>query len=167
MKSIAARLSRGGLLWMVLVLAACGFHLRGNVALPQVMQDILVEGDRFSPLVRELGNVLRTSGARVVDSRKQASAVLVVLGETSSRRTLSVGSTGKVAEYEVHHSVDYQLEDAQGQVLVEKQHLAAKRDYQFDENDVLGKATEEENLREEMQRDLALRIVQQLSIIAR
>lgn len=154
-------------MWLVLGLAACGFHLRGVVDLPAVMKATQVEGDRFSLLVEELGNVLRASGAQVVDSRARATAVLRVIRESSSRRTLSVGTTGKVSEYEVSHSVEYRLEDAHGQVLVQPRVLSARRDYQFDENDVLGKAAEEENLREEMQRDLAVRIVRQLSIMAR
>ena len=121
----------------------------------------------MSLLVSELGRVLQNAGARLLDSRSQASAVLKVLDETSSQRVLSVGVAGRAAEYELHHRVDYQLEDAHGQVLVEKQTLATRRSFQFDENDVLGKANEEESLREEMQRDLALRIVQQLSMLAR
>ena len=154
-------------LGLALLLAACGFQLRGTVVLPPVLQVTQLEGDRFSLLVSELGRVLQNAGARLVDSRGQATAVLKVLDETSSQRVLSVGVTGRVAEYELYHQVGYQLEDAHGQVLVEKQTLSARRSFQFDENDVLGKANEEESLREEMQRDLALRIVQQLSILAR
>lgn len=154
--------------WLVLalLLAACGFQLRGKVDLPPVLAATQVEGDHFSLLVRELDTVLRNAGARLVDNRGQATAVLQVLDETSSERVLSVGVAGQVAEYELVHQVEYRLEDRHGEVLVEKQTLSTRRSYQFDENDVLGKAGEEESLREEMQRDLALRIVQQLSILA-
>jgi LPS-assembly lipoprotein len=162
-----ARWLRHGGLILLLLLSACGFQLRGTVVLPPVLQATQLEGDRFSLLVSELGRVLQNAGARLVDSRSQASAVLKVLDETSSQRVLSVGVAGRAAEYELHHRVDYQLEDAHGQVLVEKQTLDTRRSFQFDENDVLGKANEEESLREEMQRDLALRIVQQLSMLAR
>lgn len=154
-------------LGLILLLSACGFQLRGTVVLPPVMEATRLEGDRFSLLVSELDRVLQNAGARMVDEGGQATAVLKVLGENSSQRVLSVGATGRVAEYELYHQVDYQLENPQGEVLVAKQTLSARRSFQFDENDVLGKANEEENLREEMQRDLALRIVQQLSILAR
>jgi LPS-assembly lipoprotein len=158
---------RFGWLALALLLSACGFQLRGNVVLPPVLQATLLEGDRFSLLVSELDTVLRNAGAHMVDSRSQATAVLKVLDETSSQRVLSIGVAGRAAEYEIRHLVEYRLEDARGEVLVEKQTLSARRNFQFDENDVLGKANEEQSLTEEMQRDLALRIVQQLSIVAR
>ena len=152
---------------LVLLLTACGFQLRGSVTLPQVMQTTHVQGDRFSLLVGELQTLLRNAGARLVEERGAATAVLRILEENSSERVLSVGATGRAVEYELFQRVDYQLEDASGELLVPRQSLSARRSYQFDENDVLGKANEEESLREEMQRDLALRIVQQLSILAR
>ena len=164
------RAGHGGLWWLglVLLLAACGFQLRGTVVLPPALEATRLEGDRFSPLVGELGRVLENAGARLVaDGEGGATAVLRVLAETSSQRVLSVGAAGRVAEYELYHRVEYRLEDASGEVLVPTQALAARRSYQFDENDVLGKADEEQGLREEMQRDLALRIVQQLSILVR
>jgi LPS-assembly lipoprotein len=161
--------SHGRLWWLglVLLLAACGFQLRGTVVLPPVMDNTRLEGDRFSLLVSELGRVLENAGARLADGDGKATAVLRVLGENSTQRVLSVGAAGRVAEYELYHRVEYRLEDVRGEVLVPTQALSARRSYQFDENDVLGKANEEESLREEMQRDLALRIVQQLSILAR
>lgn len=159
--------TRWWLLLCILTLTACGFHLRGKVVLPAVMNATYVEGDKFSLLVRELGSILRQSGANVVTTRSQATAVLKVEKEAESRRVLSVGTTGKASEYEIYHSVVYSLYDAHGKALVGQQTLSAKRDYQFDENDVLGKANEEEQLREEMQRDLALRIAQRLSVLAR
>ena len=163
----ACRWLRYSWIGLALLLAACGFQLRGTLVLPPVLQATLLEGDRFSLLARELDTVLRNAGARVVDSRGQATAVLKVLGETSAQRVLSVSVVGRVAEYELHHRVEYRLEDPHGEVLVNNQVLSARRSFQFDENDVLGKANEEQGLREEMQRDLALRILQQLSILMR
>ena len=165
--SVSRWSGRYGWLALALLLSACGFQLRGTVDLPPVLQATQLEGDRFSLLVSELGMLLRNAGAGLVEERGQATAVLKVLDETSSQRVLSVGVSGRAAEYELHHRVDYQLEDARGEVLVPRQSLSARRTYQFDENDVLGKANEEESLREEMQRDLARRILQQVSVLAR
>lgn len=166
MMSRAWRTACGGLL-LALLLSACGFQLRGGVELPPSLQVVQVQGDRFSLLRSELDMLLRNAGARVVEERNEASAVVRLLGEASTNRVVSVGVTGRAAEYELHHRVEYQLEDVHGGLLVPKQALSTRRSYRFDENDVLGKASEEESLREEMQRELALRILQQLSILAR
>ncbi len=157
-----------GSLWsvliLVLLLSACGFHLRGSVELPPMLERPHVVGDAFSLLVRELESLLLQSGATLVRQPKEASAIVRILSETPTRRVLSVGSTGKAAEYELHYAVNYQLENPQGEVLQGPSTLSTRRTYLFDESQVLGKSGEEETLREDMQRDLARRLLQQLSI---
>jgi LPS-assembly lipoprotein len=151
-----------------ILLAGCGFHLRGSFELPPAMAVTQVKGDEFSVLVRELRSQLRSRGARVVDEPDEATAVLEVLRINESRRTLSVsGATGKVSQYEVRVAAEYTLRNAEGGMLVEPHTASLVRSYDFDSDDVLGKDREESLLKRQMQEDLATSILQRLSRLTR
>ncbi len=150
-----------------LLLAACGFHLRGAVSLPAGMTRIhLVGAGPYSPLGIELHRALRGAGAAFVPAR-QASALLVVMEHHIDRRVLSVDTNGKVREYELVGTLSFRVEDLQGKPLVPVQRLMVRRSYLFDPNDVLGKAAEEQNLRQQMRRDLVRLALMRLELAGR
>ncbi|WJW74882.1 LPS assembly lipoprotein LptE [Thiohalobacter sp. IOR34] len=143
------------LLLAVLLLAGCGFHLRGAVALPPAMQKIAVKGiGPYAPLGREIRRGLRSAGAEVVEDPAAATAVLRILRNEAPRRVLSVQATGKVQEYELLQILDFSVQDAAGRLLLSRQHLELSRAYLYDANDPLGKGSEEAAIRADMRRDL-------------
>ncbi len=141
---------------LALALAAtsgCGFKLRGPIELPPPLEVTYIQGSPQNELVRELRRGLENVGARVTQERAEASAVLRLLKERFDRRVLSVGSTGKVTEYELTYQVRFDVLDAEGESLMEDQTLNLVRGYLNDESQVIGKADEEGLIREEMRRD--------------
>ncbi len=154
----------GLMLLSLMVLSACGFRLRGDVELPAQLQQTYIESNSpFTGMARSLRNELEASGARVVDSREQATAVLRITDEQSENRILSVGSTGKASEYELYDAVTFQLTDREGQVLVKAQNLRMIRDLVFDENELLGKVSEAEQLHVQMRSSLARQILTRIN----
>jgi len=148
----------------LLLLAGCGFHLRGNIDLPADLQRMYVEGtSKYSGIGVELRRSLRANGVEVVDSRNAAQVVLKVSASNYKRRLLSVsGRSGKTAEYELQYSLNVALQDSQGKVLLAPQTLRQLRDYTFDRDNVLGKGNEESRFRGEMERDLVRQILRRL-----
>ncbi len=149
-----------------LLLAGCGFHMRGSMeqlsALPTLYLPTGTAG-----LAGELRNAAHTGAVRVVDNKQGAQAVVTLTGENLERHVLSVGSTGKVREFELNYTVSFEVHDKEGKPLMDAQTLRFTRDYAFDETQVLGKEAEESVLRQSMQRDAAeqiLRRVQALNI---
>jgi len=147
------------ILLSLIMLTACGFKLRGDVELPPILQETYIESENpFTGMARALRVELEASGARIVESGEQATAVLKIVNEKSENRILSVGSTGKASEYELFDEVTFQLTDRNGKVLVKQQKLRIIRDLVFDENQLLGKVSESEQLHAQMRRSLARQI---------
>lgn len=156
---------RMGALGLILLLAGCGFHLRGSgmddVALTDMPMIYLQSGNPRSGMLEELQRRGKLHGANFTQESSAAELALNITSENFDRRVLSVGTTGKVGEYELHYAVTYTVLDKEG---VEKlaNRISLVRDYRFDETRVLGKEAEEKQLRQDMVRDAAQQIMRQL-----
>jgi len=102
------------------------------------------------------------AGVEVVDSPGDASAIFSILGDNTAQRVLSVSARNVPTEFEVFYSVFYSVEAGE-EPIMEPQSLTLTRDYTYDETLVLGKAKEEELLREAIVDDLVRIILKQLS----
>lgn len=147
----------------LLVLSACGFHLRGDADLPPAMDRTnLALADENGELGRALRPLLESAGADLV-SADEAGATLVVSRDRMDREILTVGRQARVSEFQLRYQVDFSLLDAAGEALMPERSLELTRDFTFDEASVLGKANEEELLREELYGDMARLILFHLS----
>lgn len=145
------------------LLVGCGFELRGAVDLPPEMARTYISGlGERDVLFLELKRQLRAAGVEIVEVRSAATAELRILEKRDTRRVLSVGSNATVREYELSTIVSFDLRGVGNDLRRDRVTLATTRDLTFDETNVLGKAGEEELLREDMQRELAWQIVSRL-----
>jgi LPS-assembly lipoprotein len=165
-------LSHSGLLTagvaVLSLLTACGFHLRGGVELPPVLEDAYVDSkDRYGSLSNELRLELQAAGAQVVDDRKDATGILKLTSPRSQQRVLSVGSAGRATEYELFEEVTFALEKPDGEVLLAPQTVRMTRDMVFDDTQLLGKVSEAEVLRRQMHRDMARQILTRIEVAMR
>ncbi|KAF0192374.1 MAG: LPS-assembly lipoprotein [Gammaproteobacteria bacterium] len=110
----------------------------------------------------DLRRALRSTGTEFSADAKSAEAVLTISKEDRSRRVLSVGSTGKVQEYELHYAISFRVSDAAGKERLPEQSISRLRDYSFDQNDVLAKQSEESLLYRDMRRDVINEILRRL-----
>lgn len=156
-----------GLIAMCLLLSACGFQLRKDIALPASLSTIRVAvADPYSPLQRNLETSLRRSGATVVDTAA-GSATLRVFRNSLQRLPLSVGDTGRVQEYVMRYEVEFELADASGLVVVPRQEVELERDYSFDTIQAQGTPGEEEVVRAELEREIVLSILRRIDAVLR
>jgi len=145
--------------------SACGFQLRGTDSTVASKARIYVDASRENSIREELRKVLSDRSFSVVDNRDLANVLLRVADERQSQRIVSVQSTGKVSEYELAHSVNIQIAQAElnEQPLYDPDQSANRvevvREYTYDQSGVLGKEDEADILRTEMRRELALQIV--------
>ena len=147
---------------LVLALAGCGFQLRGSVELPG-LDTVRITG-AGATMREELAVFLRDGGVRVLEANGgDADAELSLTDEQLNRRVLSIDPrTGKAREFELAYAVDFQLVDAKGKSLVERQTVRLVRDFVFDVDAVIGKSREESVLRTEMRRDAVQQIIRRL-----
>jgi LPS-assembly lipoprotein len=153
------------LLFVPLLLTACGFQLRGSTDFPPGMSAVYIDApDRFSPFYRELTKTLRETELTLSNNPIDADTVIRVLNDETGRRALSVSARNVPREYEVFYLVRFSVFIADEEVLTPQQFILT-RDYTFDETQVLGKALEEEVLRESLAVDLVGLLVQRLGAI--
>ena len=132
--------------------------------MPPILQETYIESENpFTGMARALRVELEAANARILDSSEQATAVLRIVNETSENRILSVGSTGRASEYELFDEVTFELADRNGKILVKQQNLRMIRDLVFDENQLLGKVSESEQLHVQMRRSLARQIITRIN----
>ncbi|HEX5055499.1 MAG TPA: LPS assembly lipoprotein LptE [Gammaproteobacteria bacterium] len=148
---------------LALSLAACGFTLRGARELPAGMAVTYVQaGAPGSPLAAYLKSFLRESSVRAVDYATPDAAVLKVRDSTR-RRVLSVDAHAKAREFEVQYSATFSLSMPGAESEFPEKTITLSRDYVFDRQAVLAANEEESMLLQEMQRELARMIVEQIA----
>ena len=146
----------------LMLVSGCGFHLRGSLKDVGHLPVIYIHTERGGHLGVEATQIFRQAGVDVTDDLDQAEWLLTLSDEKEDRRVLSVDSSGKVQEYELHYGLIYQLQDKNGNQLLEKQELGLVRDYSFSGTDVLAKDDEETLLYRGMREQAAQMILRRL-----
>jgi LPS-assembly lipoprotein len=145
--------------------AGCGFTLQGATSTPEAMQrTYIATQDRFSQFYRELRRNLQAAGVEVLDSPEGATATLSILYDSTDQRVLSVSARNVPTEFEVFYTVRYAIASGE-QSLLEAQELTLTRDYTYDSTLVLGKAKEEQLMRDAIVDDLVRIVLKQISAI--
>jgi LPS-assembly lipoprotein len=138
-----------------LLMAGCGFHLPQEGQLPTEMSRVQLDlQDPYSDYGRRLAILLEQGGSAVVED-DSALSVLQVPQNRVRKEILTIGDNARVREYRLRHTITFSLIDVSGRVLVPKQTLEQSRVISFDEQDILGAAQEDEQLRREMADTLA------------
>ena len=148
---------------LVLALSACGFHLRGSRGEFKSLPPIYVAGQ--DPAVIDLRQYLRVGGSPLVDDPGQAKMIVTVLDARRDRRVLSIGTQGRVSEYQLVYSLPFYVDDGAGHRLLDQQTVSQTRNYSFDETDVIAKSNEEEYLFRDMQRNAVMLIMRRLPAV--
>ena len=160
------RLLGSALAATVALLSGCGFHLRGPQALDFATVHINVpEQSEFGAQLRRL--IATTGTTRVEEDAARAEARLQILANDRGREILSLTGAGKVREYQLVQSLRFQLLDRAGKALIPPTGLSARREYTFDDSQVLGKEQEEALLSRDMQNDLVQQLMRRLGAARR
>lgn len=130
-------------------LSACGYHLRGTIALPEALKNMYLFG-ASSSLQSEMQMMLRGSKSKLATSPNDAAIVIKVLKEDMRTRAMSIGSTGKSSEVELIYYLRFQIYDNQEQPLMDEQTIEMNREYFNDQTAVLAKEAEETVIRKEI-----------------
>ena len=146
-------------------LAGCGFQLAGSGSLPPAMQLTYLESTApRSEFHASLTEALRRRGLELVESSEDAGATLRISEDETGQRVLSVSARNIPREYEVYYAVTFSLE-ADGEPLIEREPLVARRNYSYDETEVLAKEREESLLRRSLADDLARQVVRRIEAV--
>lgn len=152
---------------LLLVLAGCGFQLRGQASVPDALKTMYIQGvnTQQNYLGLQLKRSLIRNGIQVLDEYQEGAAIFTVLENRYERHVLSVGGDAKVSEYELEAWVVYRVTDDKGELLGEQQRVEARRDYQFDRTQILAMDEQERVLREDLNKQIVQSILRRLSAL--
>jgi len=146
---------------MVLV-AGCGFQLRGAYSLPY--ESIYVSGTDYSLIVAGLKRAIRASGsARLADTAQDAQATFLPTEELKETIILSYSSSGRAREKRLRYRYGYRVVDNKGRDLVLPGRVELYRDLTYADSDVLAKTQEEDLLWRDMETDLVQQLMRRLA----
>lgn len=149
-----------GVVGLLLLLSACGFHLRGTgnskaFAMPELnvrAQDVF--GDSQKLLRKMLANYK-------VKITETAPYTLNLIHESNSRRAVSQTSSSRAAEYEQIGLMDYEILGRTGAVLL-REHTEVRKVYVYDANNLIGTDQEATIVRQELRSELVQQVFMRL-----
>ena len=144
-----------------LLLAACGFQLRGTAPLP--FNSLYVQAASSSQFATQLKRAVRaSSGTRLAERPDEAQVILQIVNELQEKQILTLGGGGRVSEYQLRYRVSYRLTDSKNREHIPASEILLKRDYSFTDEQALSKEAEEAMLYRDMRNDAVQQMVRLL-----
>lgn len=147
----------------VMLLAACGFALRGVTPLPfSTLYLGLGENTRFGS---EVSRSIRAASpqTRIVSKPSEAEATLQVIKNERTLREVSLNAQGRVEEYELGINLTFRVITAKGIAILPDTTLSIYRDMPYDDQVIQAKEIQTENLYQSMQQSLVDRLLRRLT----
>jgi LPS-assembly lipoprotein len=166
--ALKASLPKALVLTAATVLAGCGFQLRGTSPVPAALQPLAVDCPESLPgtFCNSVREQLSLGGVRLANEAS-AAYVLRLRNYQQDRRASAITSDASAAEYVLRHSVSMELMTANQIPLIGKTDLNASESYRYDENNVLAKQREEDELRQQLGDRLAQQVIFRLAPMTR
>ena len=149
-----------------LLLAGCGFQLRGTATLP--FNTLYVEAPQASFFVNQLRRVIGFgSKTRITNNQAEADATLQVVNELREKEILSLSAGGRVRELQLRYTVQYVVYDKNKNWITPPGEIMLRRDYSFNDQEQVSKESEEALLFRDMQSDAVQQLVRRLQAAAK
>jgi len=146
----------------LVVLAGCGFQLRGQAVLP--FDKAYVDASPSSILGGMLKKQLEQR-SKLVNMRNQANVVVKLTGETRDKSILTLSSAGKVQEYRLVHKVAVSVTDPEDKVILPQVTLQQTRDFSYNSQEVLATDAFEASLHHDMDEQILQQIMRRLAFV--
>jgi LPS-assembly lipoprotein len=141
-------------------LAACGFHLRGDVT--YAFSTLYINAPPNTPFAADLKRALSGGSTTLTDNAAAAQAILDLSNITDDKQVLSLSGGGRAREYLLTKRLTFALHDAVGKDWLPAGEVVVRRQYTFNESEVLAREAEEAKLLKEMQSDAVQQVVRRL-----
>lgn len=151
---------------VAMLLASCGFQLRGDPAVGLKTLHVSTAGP--TSVLTDIRRVLASGPTRVVPAPTGAEAHLRILAELRDKNVHTITGTGRVYEFQLRLTVRYEVTlPGRDAPLIEPTDVVATRLITYSEAAPIAKETEELLLFKDMQVDLAGRILRHIAVVRR
>ncbi|GIK25178.1 MAG: LPS-assembly lipoprotein LptE [Betaproteobacteria bacterium] len=146
---------------LALMLAACGFQLRGAQPLP--FSSLYVPADSWETGALLKRNIRALNSTQLTETPQEAQAVFTLLGEAREKNILSLSGTGRVREYQLRYRLAFRVHDLKGREFIAPTEIVLVRDISFSDERVLAKEQEEALLYRDMQNDMVQQLMRRMA----
>ncbi len=144
-----------------LLLAACGFQLRGTAQLP--FDSVYVQAPTSSAFALQLRRAVESgTSTRVTASPGEAEVVLQILNELREKQILSLSGGGRVSEFLLRYRVSFRLTDRLNREHIPASEIVLRRDFTYNDDQALAKEGEEASLYQSMRNDAVQQLLRRL-----
>jgi LPS-assembly lipoprotein len=143
----------------IISLIACGFQLRGGI---EANFDSISINGGSAGFVKQLKKRLRQSSIAVLPTDGEVK--LEIVDDLLNKRILSLNSDGRISEYELNYRVSYRVKGKNNSEWGQLINNEVRRQYTYDDENVIAKALEEEKLINGMRDELIRTITAQISL---
>jgi LPS-assembly lipoprotein len=147
---------------LALLVAACGFQLRGAQPLP-FSSLYIAENWELGAMLRR--NIRALGSTQLAEAPQQAQAIFTLIGEAREKNILSLSATGRVREYQLRYRLAFRVHDLKGKEFIAPTEIVLVRDISFSDERVLAKEQEEALLYRDMQNDMAQQILRRMAAV--
>ncbi len=143
------------LLLTTLVLAACGFHLRGSQLkdVTFAFKSLYLKAPAETPFVADLRQALISNKIALAANSDDADLVLEVVSEQTTKQILSLSGGGRVQEYQLIYRVSLRAYDNKQTDWLPSEEILLSRILTWDDAQILAKQQEEATLYKDMRSD--------------
>ena len=158
-------LRNAALLITVLLLSACGFHLRGHNIKDETFafHSIYIQAPAETPFIKALRQGLQLNRLDVKNSHDKADLILDIVAETPDKQILALSGSGHVLEYMLRYTVSLRAYDNQRREWMPAGNILLQRYFPYDDSQVLAMEQEQARLYDDMYSDAAQLVLRRLS----
>ncbi len=151
---------------LLLMLAGCGFQLRGKAALPPQLNPLYLQSnDPFGQFSKTLQNLLKVNNVQLAPAPQDATYTLHIISANteSLAHTLSNDSSDSSQVYQLTYRVVYELLNQKGQRILGPANALAERSYTTNPSQVFGNSTALDSVKKGLAQQAAFQLLMQLS----
>lgn len=147
---------------LCMLLAACGFHLRGDARMP--FDKLYIQAaNPASPLALELRRNLEVNHVTLAKTAALSDVILSIESDVPGKQILTTGGSGRVSEFQLRYRVSFRVYDSENREWLPADEIRLSRDFSYDDAQILAKEAEEALLYQNMRSDMAQQIIRRLT----
>jgi len=153
----------GSLTICLLLLAGCGFHLRGDIPGSTQEKTLFLSGvSKGNSFYTDFNKSLIAGGGIMAAKPAGASAIINVTTVRHLRRPITLSAVGRANMFDLTFRVIYEVQTPKGDILIPEKELLVRREYFNTQGSPLGQGLEEVQIRSEMEMEAAQTLLRQV-----
>jgi LPS-assembly lipoprotein len=155
-----------GLIFVIILLTSCGFHLRNIQETPKWLNNIaIIVHNAHDPIKDFLEEQSKNHHIKINLEASNANYWLIIEDNNFQQNISSISSSTTARQYQLIYSVRFKLQQKTGKELISSRQIIINKQITINGNHILGSTNELEHSKLEMQSEAANQIIDSLGSV--